>query len=500
MKHVSLRSPHLNRARRWLAALLLLGAVLVARDYADPVPGAAPAAPQPPAWPALSFKTDHIGGVYALNEPAVWTVDVKSGDRSGLTALPYEVRRDGGDVISNGTVDLSTGPATITATRAEPGALLAVVFAPDAKRPRAWTGGAIFAPEKIGPAVPAPADFDAFWKTQLAYLDTVPPNPVVVQASDDDVKYSDGIPYYKVTLDNIWDTHVQGQLARPIKGDKFPAIISFQAAGVGPLEKNAVIRPAKIGWLAMNIEAHDMPIDESPDFYNDLKAHALKDYPSFGVDSRDSYYFLRMVLGCIRAVEYLTSRPDWDGKTLVVQGVSQGGFQSFATAALFPQVTALVTSAPASADSYATQANPPRPVAWPACFFPPRPADADGAKARATLGYFDIIYFAARIHCPALVCTGLIDETVRPASDLAAYNALPGTNKELIILPSFDHALACSQLPYWRRKDDWVAAIATGQPLPPASIPDQTPIATLISASNFTAAQISAPASTPAAP
>ena len=115
-----------------------------------------------------------------------------------------------------------------------------------------------------------------------------------------------------------------------------------------------------------------------------------------------------------------------------------------------------------------------------ACFFPPRPEDADGAKARATLGYFDAIYFAARVHCPALVCVGLVDETVRPASDMAAYNAIPGTDKELILMPFFDHSLACSQLPYWHRRDDWTAAANAGQPLPPSSFPAATPEETLI--------------------
>jgi cephalosporin-C deacetylase len=482
-----------TRAVHWCAAALLLGAALLVDGRADT---AQPPSPDP--WNAiiLTVTPDHTNGVYALNQPAVWTVDVKSGDRSGLAAVPYAVKRDGGDAIANGTIDLSAGPATITATRAEPGALLAVISVPTAtpkKMPRPFTGGAVFAPEKIGPAVPAPTDFESFWKAQLQYLDSVPSNPVVTQASDDDVKYNDGIPYYKVTLDNIWHTQVQGQLSRPLKGDKFPALLIFQAAGVGPLEKNMVVRAAKAGYLVLNIEAHDIPIDETPAYYSKLKATTLKDYTSFGADSRDTCYFLRMMLGCVRAAEYLTSRPDWDGKTLVVSGVSQGGFQSFATAALFPKVTAVVTSAPAGDDAYAVQAQPPRPIAWPACFFPPRPEDPDGSKARTTLGYFDTIYFAARVHCPVLACAGLIDETVRPASIFATYNAIPGTNKEIILLPFFDHSLACSQLPYWHRRDDWLAAARTGQPLPPSTLPAPTPIATLITGP--LAASTSAPAS-----
>jgi cephalosporin-C deacetylase len=487
MSPISIDAFHLNRAVQCFAAVLLLGAAFLIDCRAD-------TAPQPGVAPVLTVKPDHTDGVYALNEPTVWTVDVTSGDRSGLAAVPYVVKRDGGDAIANGTIDLSVGPTTITASRAEPGALLAVISVPTAtNRPRLWTGGAIFAPEKIGPGAPAPADFDAFWQAKLKDLAAVPPNPVVVQGSLADVKYNDGIPYYKVTLDNIWHTQVQGQLSRPVKGDKFPALLVFQAAGVGPLQKGMVVKFAKQGFLVLNIEAHDIPIDQSPAFYNDLKANALKNYTSIGVDSRDTYYFLRMLLGCVRAAEYLTSRPDWDGKTLIVSGVSQGGFQSFATAALFPKVTALVCSAPAGDDSYAALAQPPRPVAWPACYFPPRPDDPDGSKARTTLGYFDTTYFAARVHCPALVCVGLIDETVRPASVLATYNAIPGTDKELMIFPFYDHSLACSQPPYWHRQDEWTAAAKAGQTLPPSSIPAATPNATLISASNPTPAPIPVP-------
>jgi cephalosporin-C deacetylase-like acetyl esterase len=472
---------HSNRAIRCFAAVLLLGAASLNKCSAD-------TAPTPDPWNAilLTVTPNHTDGVYALNQPAVWTVDVKSGDRSGLAALPYAVKRDGGDAIATGTINLSAGPATITASRAEPGALLAVISVTTAtkkKTPRPFTGGAIFAPEKIGPAVPAPADFDAFWQAKLRELAAIPPNPVLEKGTLDDVPFTHGLPYYKVTLDNIWNTHVRGQLSRPVKGDKFPAMLIFQAAGVGPLQKKMVSNPAKQGFLALNIEAHDIPIDESPAFYTALKGNALKNYISFGADSRDTCYFLRMFLGCVRAAEYLTSRPDWDGKTLIVTGVSQGGFQSFATAALFPKVTALVCSAPAGDDADAALARPPRPVGWPASYFPPRPNDPDGSKARTTLSYFDTIYFAARIHCPALVCAGLIDETVRPASVLATYNAIPGTAKELMILPFYDHNLDCSQPPFWNRLTDWMAAAKGSQRLPPASTPVTSSTSTLISAS-----------------
>ena len=30
-------------------------------------------------------------------------------------------------------------------------------------------------------------------------------------------------------------------------------------------------------------------------------------------------------MSCVRAIDFLTSQPDWDGKNVIVQGGSQGG-------------------------------------------------------------------------------------------------------------------------------------------------------------------------------
>ena len=46
-----------------------------------------------------------------------------------------------------------------------------------------------------------------------------------------------------------------------------------------------------------------------------------------------------MTYRVMRGLQYLKSRPEWDGKTLVVEGGSQGGLQSIWAAALDPDVT-----------------------------------------------------------------------------------------------------------------------------------------------------------------
>ena len=46
-----------------------------------------------------------------------------------------------------------------------------------------------------------------------------------------------------------------------------------------------------------------------------------------------------MVLRVMRALDYVTSRPEWSRQDLLVQGTSQGGLQASWAAGLAPDVT-----------------------------------------------------------------------------------------------------------------------------------------------------------------
>ena len=416
---------------------------------------------------ALKIIPDKSSGVYTPGEKVTWTIDLKQRDPAvPAPELTYKIKKDGQVQIADGKLNLSAGPVTLTATRDDPGVILAQIFEPSKPLP-IGVGGAIFSPEKITPSAPEPKDFDVFWRAKLGELAKVPANPVLEKVAG--IKNAETIDYYKVTLDNIRGTHVRGQLARPASEGKYPAILVLQFAGVYGLDTNTVTTDAKAGWLALNISAHDLPIDESPEFYKNLKDGALKNYIYIGSEDRDASYFLRMFLGCVRAAEYLTSRPDWDGKTLLVTGASQGGLQSFATAALFPKVTGMLTVVPAGCDVYAPLAN--RAFGWPYWLSNWGPHDRDMKKVETTAGYFDPINFAARIHCPALVGYGLIDDTARPTGIAAAINTLKGP-KEPVILPLSNHyGTGGAQGPYFSRAAAWKKAALAGGTLPPVLAP-----------------------------
>ena len=113
------------------------------------------------------------------------------------------------------------------------------------------------------PAAPLPADFDKFWKAKLKELKKVPMDPVLEKVDIGKPR----VAYWKITMDNIRGTHIEGQIARPEKGKKFPALLIVQWAGVYGLQTNWVTDRAAEGWLALDIEPHDLPIDKPAAFY-----------------------------------------------------------------------------------------------------------------------------------------------------------------------------------------------------------------------------------------
>jgi cephalosporin-C deacetylase-like acetyl esterase len=343
----------------------------------------------------------------------------------------------------------------------EPGTILAEITATNTGHQTLKVlAGAAFAPYQIPVSAPCPVDFDSFWKRKLAELAAVPENAVLKQESSG----KKNVAYWQITLDNIRGAHIHGQLARPVSGKQFPAMLIVQWAGVYPLDKTWATDRATEGWLALNIMAHDLPIDRPASFYEEQNEHKLKNYAAIGNDDREQSYFLAMFLACDRAVDYLTERSDWDGKILVVTGTSQGGLQSFVAAGLNHKVTAAMALAPAGCDNTGELVG--RQPGWP-YWVANDEAGHDKKKLLDTSRYFDGVNFAARINCPVLVGLGLIDTTATPSGIFAAVNQMQGP-KEVVVMPNADHhGHDNSQAPFAARSAKWRKALLNGLPVPP---------------------------------
>jgi cephalosporin-C deacetylase-like acetyl esterase len=130
-----------------------------------------------------------------------------------------------------------------------------------------------------------------------------------------------------------------------------------------------------------------------------------------------------MFLREVRAIDFLCSQPEWDGRTVVVFGSSQGGFQAFAAAGIDERVTFFAAGVPAGCDHTGVVAG--RVNGWPK-LVPNLPDGKPDPKVLQAARYFDNVNFAAHTKAKgAFVTVGFIDSTCPPTTVYAAYNALP---------------------------------------------------------------------------
>lgn len=403
----------------------------------------------------LVVTPDNGRGVYQPGETIRWNIQLTGAN---ATEAIYTLKKGGMIELTKGTVPLVDGKARIEARLDEPVWLLADVSVKLPNDTKKALGGALVSPEKIRPALPRPDDFDAFWQSKLKDLAAIPTNAKLEPADAG----KPGVDYFQVTMDNIRGSHIRGQLARPKQGDKFPAMLIVQWAGVYGLPKGWVTDRAAEGWLVLNVNAHDLPIDQPEQFYKQQASGPLNDYPGIGNDDRETSYFLRMYLSCYRAAQYLVDRADWDGRTLVVTGGSQGGLQSIVTAGLHPRITAVLACVPAGCDLNGPQAG--RLPGWPMWYW--KTGGKDETKVRQAARYYDVVNFASRVKCPVLVGAGLIDTTCPSPGVFAACNQLQGP-KEVVVLPLGEHGeKKGSHGPYYARFNAWKEALLKGQRAP----------------------------------
>jgi cephalosporin-C deacetylase-like acetyl esterase len=197
-----------------------------------------------------------------------------------------------------------------------------------------WSTAA-FSPEKLQPTTVMPNDFKSFWQNAIAEArktDLDPTKRLLPERCTKDVNV------YEVSFQNVrWGSRTYGILTVPVKQGRFPALLRVPGAGVRPYGGD--VYTASQGAIVLEIGIHGVPVTMEQYIYDNLHNGALNGYWNFGMDNRDESYYKHVVIGCIRALDYIEQYTDWNGKELGVTGSSQGGFLSLATAGLDQRIT-----------------------------------------------------------------------------------------------------------------------------------------------------------------
>ncbi len=390
---------------------------------------------------------DHRDWTYRLGEPARFRVMVTADNTP----------------VDNATVTYSVGPDMMPAekktaavpldglvvdggTLKEGGFIRLKASVEIAGKTYEGKATAAFAPETIKPYQTELADFDAFWQKGKADLAKIPLEARLTLLPD---ACTDKVNVYHVnfrTLNQNWNPsppRVYGILCEPKAPGKYPAVLKVPGAGVRPYFGDTDL--AARGAIVLEIGIHGIPVNMAKDVYDAMYGGALHSYWVNQLDNRDTYYYHRVYLGCIRANDFLTSREMWNGKDLLVMGASQGGQLSIVTAALDPRVTALSATHPAMCDVAAELHG--RAGGWPHPFKPNddgSPSSHSTPAKITTASYYDTVNFARRLKVPGFYIWGYNDETCPPTSTFAAYNVITAP-KTLAVEPEQSHTYPAEQ-------------------------------------------------------
>jgi len=289
---------------------------------------------------------------------------------------------------------------------------------------------AAFDPNLIEPTAKMPADFDAFWHAGLQELAKVPLDPKLEKV---DKQSSVLITCYKISLANVNGKRVHGWVSVPTGKGPFPAILTVPGAGVYGISPDTY--HARLGAISMNIIIHDIPVDESLDFYKKASATTLKEYRDVGMADKDNSYFRDAILGCVRCIDYLTGRDDYNGKDLAVTGGSQGGALTLIVSGLDSRVKLAAPNVAAMCDHSGFAHN--RIGGWPHWLTRAKDAEAK-KKVLETSAYFDAVNFARKFKGKSLHGVGFIDTVCAPTTIYAAFNVHPEP-KVMIASPLMGH-------------------------------------------------------------
>lgn len=371
----------------------------------------------------LNVVAERPEALYELDEEFVFLVHVNQGGQPATEGdVHWQLTTDGGVGIGSGRGAIENGMVKVTGRVSQPGfvRLKATVYGNDGPiESNAAVGVGV---HQLQPSREAPEDFDAFWDEKKAELAKVPLNARITPVNSGVA----GVEAFDVQVDAL-GAPVSGYMARPVGAEPgtLPAIITLQGAGVGSSWLHSATEWASEGMLAMNINAHGIPNGQPASYYTNLASTELVSYWLRGRESRDEFYFLGMFLRVIRAIDFITSQPEWDGKTVILYGTSQGGAQALAGAGLDPRVTFFVAGVTGMADLSGWLRN--RPMGWPNMSAElGRMAPAQAARVLQTLPYFDVVYFAQRTQADGFFTVGFLDTVCAPSTVYVAYNAVRG--------------------------------------------------------------------------
>ncbi len=277
-----------------------------------------------------------------------------------------------------------------------------------------------YEPESVISLSDAQPDLKEFWDTAKEELAQVNPDYQLTLITDDNNKNR---KLYLVKMKSLGNEEISGYYSVPVKKGKYPAVITYMGYGSKPW-----IPGGTPGYAEFVLSTRGQGLQEPTNTYGD--------WITYNLDSKDNYYYRGAFMDLVRAVDFVSSRPEVNTDAIFAEGGSQGGAFSLAAAALDDRFCAIAPTIPFLSD----YPDYFKTVHWPASAVinKQKQLGLSDQEMYKTLSYFDIKNLAPWIKCPVIMGVGLQDEVCPPHTNFSGYNRI-STEKEYHIYPLNGH-------------------------------------------------------------
>lgn len=292
--------------------------------------------------------------------------------------------------------------------------------------------------EKFKPEPTAAEDFDEFWAVTLESARRFDLAPEYAPADF----LLDTIEVFDASFAGWNGERVAAWLMLPRhRPGPLPAVVQYIGYGGGRSLPYQNLLMSSAGYATFVMDSRGQGGESNPGVTPDPDPDpGTGQHPGFmtrGVSSPQTYYYRRIMMDAVRAVEAAQAHPGIDADRVAVYGSSQGGGLALAAAALAPQVAALLAHVPFLCHfRRATEITDEMPYKEIADYLRIRRDRVE--ETFRTLSYFDGINFASRATAPAMFSIALMDDVCPPSTIFAAFNHYAGP-KDIRVWPYNGH-------------------------------------------------------------
>ena len=305
-------------------------------------------------------------------------------------------------------------------------------------------------PTAIVSAPDKQSDFDSYWAAAKAQLDAIEINATLTEIP---AKSTSARKVYLVEMQSIPDgltgdpVIIRGYYAEPQDGQAHPVIMHYQGydSGYRPggegntpwcIDGGTDATYAEFILSTRGQSVNNRPAADRADGIERDFTNTYGDWFAFEFGNKDAYYYRGAYMDCVQAIRFMASRPTSDMNNLFAEGQSQGGAFTYAAASLSGYTFRAIAPGIAFMGDFPDYFDI---VNWPAYVARENQGTMTDAEMFAFLSYYDTKNLAASVSCPVIACIGLQDNVCPPHTNIAPYNNLLSTDKELIFNPENAH-------------------------------------------------------------